>query len=160
FKESETNLQAALDRLRVAGDISGQAYVLNSWGATYRELGPDLSKGFEKYRDALVLRRSIGDRWGEAQLRNNLGLLHSRLGENVEALNQLKLAQALWRELGTRDQEMNTLNNIATANLESGHIGEAFTQFEEVLKFCARIKPCRQEGFVRTSLGMIYDTWA
>lgn len=161
FTESETNLQAALDRLRAAGDISGQAYVLNSWGATYRELGSDLSKGFEKYEEALALRRSIGDRWGEAQLRNNLGLLHSRLGQNREAVDHLKLARALWRELGARDQEMNTLNNIATANLDGGNLGEAFTQFEEVLNFCKQITgPCKPEPFVHNSLGMIYDTWA
>ena len=161
FKESDANLQAAFSRLRAAGDISGQAYVLNSWGATYRELGSDLSKGFEKYEEAVALRRSIGDRWGEAQLRNNLGLLHSRLGQNKEAVDHLKLARALWRELGARDQEMNTLNNIATANLDSGNLSEAFTQFEEVLNFCAQITgPCKLEPFVRNSLGMIYDTWA
>lgn len=161
FKESETNLEAALDRLRAAADVSGQAYVLNSWGATYRELGSDLSKGFEKYEEAVALRRSIGDRWGEAQLRNNLGLLHSRLGQNKEAVEQLKLARAIWRDLGVRRQEMNTLNNIATANLESGNISDAFTQFEEVLNYCAQIAgPCQSEGFVRNSLGVIYDTWA
>ena len=80
FKESEANLQAALDLLRAAGDISGQAYVLNSWGATYRELGSDLRLGFEKYEEALTLRRSIGDRWGEAQLRNNLDHERKRAG--------------------------------------------------------------------------------
>ena len=161
FKESETNLETALNLLRTAGDISGQAYVLNSWGATYRELGSDLSKGFEKYEEAVALRRSIGDRWGEAQLLNNLGLLYSRLGQNREAIDQLKMARTIWRELGVRHQEMNTLNNIATANLDSGNLGEAFTQFEEVLNFCAQVTdPCQPEGFVRNSLGVIYDTWA
>jgi CHAT domain-containing protein len=161
FNESETNLQAARERLRAAGDLSGQAYVLNSWGATYRELGSDLSKGFPKYEEAVTLRRSIGDRWGEAQLRNNLGLLYNRLGQNKEAVDHLKLARALWRELGARDQEINTLNNIATANLDSGNLNEALTQFEEVLKFCGQITgPCKPEALVRNSLGMIYDTWA
>jgi CHAT domain-containing protein/tetratricopeptide (TPR) repeat protein len=161
FKESEKYLQAALNRLRAAGDVSGQAYVLNSWGATYRELGTDRSKGFEKYEEAVNLRRSIGDRWGEAQVRNNLGLLHSRLGHNIEAVAHLKLAQSLWRDLGARDQEMNTLNNIATANLNSGNLNEAFTQFQEILSFCLQITgPCRLEAFARNSLGMIYDTWS
>ena len=161
FKESETYLAAALNRLRAAGDVSGQAYVLNSWGATYRELGSDLSKGFEKYEEAIALRRSIGDRWGEAQLRNNIGLLHSRLGQDNEAVDHLQLALSLWRDLGARDQEMNTLNNIATANLSSGNLNEAFTQFQEVLNHCAQITdPCRAEAFVRNSLGMIYDTWS
>lgn len=161
FKESETNLEAALECLRAAGDVSGQAYVLNSWGATYRELGSDFSKGFEKYEEALALRRSIGDRWGEAQLRNNLGFLHNRLGENKEAVEQLKLARALWRDLGAREQEMNTLNNMATANLESGNLSEAFAEFQEVLNFCAQMTgPCKPESFVRNSLGVIHDTWA
>jgi CHAT domain-containing protein len=161
FKDSEINLEAALSRLRAAGDISGQAYVLNSWGATYRELGPDLSKGFDKYEEAVTLRRSIGDRWGEAQLRNNLGLLHSRLGQNREAVDHLREARALWKELGARDQEMNTLNNIANANLDRGNLSEAFTQFGEVLSFCAQVTgPCKLEAFARSSLGIIYDTWA
>lgn len=161
FTESETNLETALDRLHTAGDISGQAYVLNSWGATYRELGPDLTKGFKKYEDAIALRRSIGDRWGEAQLWNNIGLLHHRLGENKEAVAHLSSALLLWRELGARDQEMNTFNNIATAHLESGNLSDARAQFEEILKFCAQIAgPCKLEPAVRNSLGMIHDTWA
>lgn len=161
FNESAENLEAALNRLRAAGDISGQAYALNSWGATYRELARDPGKGLEKYHEAVALRRSIGDRWGEAQLLNNLGLLHSRLGQNIEAVVHLKLAHALWRELGARDQEMNTLSNIATANLESGNISEGFNQFQEVLRFCEQMSgPCRSESHARNSLGMIFDTWA
>ena len=161
FKESEVNLEAALSLLRAAGDVSGQAYVLNSWGATYRELGSNLSAGFKKYEEAVALRRSINDRWGEAQLRNNLGLLHVRLGQNKEAVDHLTVARSLWQELGARDQEMNTLNNIATANLNSGNLSEAFIQFEEILEFCRQVTgPCRPEAFVRNSLGMIYDTWA
>lgn len=161
FVESETNLEAALARLREANDVSGQAYVLNSWGATYRELGSDLNKGVEKYNEAVVLRRSIGDRWGEAQLRNNLGLLNSRLGNNSEAVVQLELARGLWRDLGARDQEMNTLNNIAVANLESGKLTEANGQFEDVLRYCAELnRACDTEPYVRNSLGMIHDTWS
>ncbi|HEY6803976.1 MAG TPA: CHAT domain-containing protein [Pyrinomonadaceae bacterium] len=161
FNESETSLQEALIQLRAAGDISGQAYVLNSWGATYRELGVDIRKGFTKYDEALTLRRRIGDHWGEAQLQNNVGLLYSKLGQNSDALDHLAQAQTLWRGLGARDQEMNTLTNIATAKLESGNLSEAFAQFEEVLNFCTQLSgPCRLEPFVHNSLGMIYDTWA
>ncbi len=161
FNESETNLETALTRLRQAGDTSGQAYALNSLGATYRDLGTDPSKGIDRYNEALTLRRSIADKWGEAQLLNNLGRIHERLGQRDQSLANLTLAHTLWKELGARNQEMNTLNNIATTNLHAGNMTEAFNQFEEVLQFCSQVNsPCRRlEPYVRNSLGVIYDTW-
>lgn len=160
FKESESNLDTALLRLRTANDLSGQAYALNSIGATYRDLGPDGRKGLERYQEAIVLRQRMGDRWGEAQSRNNLGLLYSNLGLNAEAFNHLNLAYALWRELRARGQEMNTLNNIGRTNLHTGNLMEAHAQFQEVLNYCAEMGgPCRLEPYARNSLGVIYDTW-
>ena len=161
FNESETNLETALIRLRQAADTSGQAYALNSLGATYRDLGVDPSKGIERYNEALTLRRSMGDKWGEAQLLNNLGRIHEILGQREESLANLTLAHTLWKNLGARNQEMNTLNNIATTNLHAGNMTEAFDQFQTVLNNCKNAdSPCRRlEPYARNSLGVIYDTW-
>lgn len=161
FKESETHLETALIRLRDAGDASGQAYVLNSLGATYRDLSQEPRKGIARYHEAITLRRSIGDRWGEAQLLNNLGRIHEKLGEHKESLANLQSAYTMWKDLGARNQEMNTLNNIATTNLHVGNMTAASQQFEEVLNFCKEAgSPCgRLEPYVRNSLGVIYDTW-
>ena len=161
FNESETNLETALIRLRQAGDISGQAYALNSLGATYRDLGKEPGKGIERYNEALNLRRSMADKWGEAQLLNNLGRIHELLGQREESLRNLESAHTMWQFLGARNQEMNTLNNIAITKLHTGNMTEAFNEFETVLNFCKNAdSPCRRlEPYVRNSLGVIYDTW-
>jgi CHAT domain-containing protein/tetratricopeptide (TPR) repeat protein len=162
FTESETSLNTALARLREAGDISGQAYVLNSLGATYRDLGgADRSKGLATYNEALSLRRTMHDNSGEAQTLNNLGLLYAELGKPKLALESLTPARALYQQLGNRVGEMNTLNNIGKANAESGNFEVAFSEINEVLDYCRTLtRPCRLEPYARNTLGMIYDTWA
>jgi CHAT domain-containing protein len=155
--------------LRDAGDVSGQAFVLNETGAAHRDLGK-LPDALEAYGRALELRRGLNDRWGQAQLYNNIGLVYANMGYQPSAIQNLETALPIWRSLGMRQSEMNTLVNLAKANVEMGDIGAARTLYEEVLTFCdaeiaKEASPLKQSAtvlkpFALNGLGLVYDTWA
>jgi len=163
-----SNFNQALLRLQAANDKSGQAYVRNAMAAAQRDLTSEPAKAMEHYDAALALRRSIGDRWGEVHLRNNIGNLYNRLGNNLTSLDNLTGLLLLWRELGARDQELNTMNNIATANVDLGNVSAAYQDFQYLASACEQEKalcscgPEKQfciEGSVHNGLGMIYEVW-
>ncbi|HET6976036.1 MAG TPA: CHAT domain-containing tetratricopeptide repeat protein [Pyrinomonadaceae bacterium] len=159
FSEAMKYLNQALSLLNEASDESGQASVLNQMGAAYRDLDIP-SKALDKYARAIELRMGLGDRWGEAQLRNNVGLVYALIGDYQNSVTNSELALALWRQLKDRAMEMNTLNNIAKANLELVNLNTAFQQVNEVLHYCSELNaPCFHEPFARNSSGVIHDTW-
>lgn len=159
FAEAKKYLDQALARLADAGELSGQANVLNQLGAAHRDLD-DPRKALPYYADALALRTRIGDRWGQAQIHNNIGFLYSEIGEQQLSIENSQLAIPIWRELEDRAMELNTTNNIAKANLDLGNLTTAFPQFQMIVDFCTQIDgPCALEPFARNSLGVIHDTW-
>jgi CHAT domain-containing protein/tetratricopeptide (TPR) repeat protein len=163
------NLGEALALLAGAGEVSGQAYVLNETGAAHRDLG-DLRDAVSSYKRALELRLGLGDRWGQAQLYNNLGLAYSLMGYQPQAGESYEKALPLWRALGMRGEEMRTLNNAAKAHAETGDVGLALAQYQEVLAFCdaeaaaegSPLKPFAAflKPYALNGLGLVYDTWA
>lgn len=159
FEETMKHLSLALLRLGEAQDLSGQAYVLNQMGAAHRDLENPLN-ALEKYQRALELRSRIGDRWGQAQIHNNVGFLYSEIGEQQKSITNSELALPIWRELDDRAMELNTLNNLAKANLDLSNLTTAFQQFQMILDSCSQSsEPCFLEPFARNGRGIIYDTW-
>ena len=159
FPEAMKHLDLALARLGEVPDLSGQAYVLNEMGAAHRDLEDPL-KAVPFYESALELRSRIGDRWGEAQLHNNIGFLYSRIGEQQKSIAHLELALSIWRELSVRGMELNSLNNIAKANLDLGNFTVASQQSQTVLDACVKENlSCSLEPYARNTRGVIHDTW-
>ena len=159
----------ALASLERATDASGQAFVLNENSAIQRDFGNPFD-AITGYQQALVLRRTIGDRFGQAQVHNNLGLTYSYIGYQPNALEQYALAFDIWRDLGIRNGEINTLVNSAKANAEMGELALGLKQYETVLAFCdteLRTKDSSFQNFAKrlkpfalNGIGLVYDTWA
>jgi len=167
--QSLRSFSEAVACLKQAADASGQAFALNEAGSTQRDLG-DPFEGTVTYERSLELRLNIGDRFGQAQVQNNLGLTYSYIGYQPKALEQYASALNIWRDLGLRDEEMNTLVNAGKANAEMGDLALGLSQYETVLTFCdtelsnkdsllkgsaTRLKPYALNG-----IGLVYDTWA
>jgi len=70
-------------------------------GNTYFERG-ELDKALKAFGDALHVFKLLGHRHGEAQSLGNIGLLHRRRGAEVEALDYLAQARAIYRDTGDR----------------------------------------------------------
>lgn len=162
-------LDQARERLLEAGDRSGQAFVLNEMGALHRDSG-DLREAVTCYEQALRLRLDLGDLYGQAQLYNNLGLVYSYIGYQPKAVESLDKARPIWRGLGLRQSEMNTLLNAAKAQAEMGDLDVALARYQEVLAFCdgeigrpdspLRTYAIFLKPFALNGLGLVYDTSA
>ena len=93
---------------------------------------PDLA--LEYYRQALPIRREVGDRAGEATTLNNIGLVYDGLGERSQALEYYRQALPIRREVGDRAGEAVTRYNIAMIHRQLGELDRAVTELELVVE--------------------------
>jgi CHAT domain-containing protein len=84
---------------------------MNNLGLVYRYLG-DFQRSIDYYERALVLRRQVGDRRGEAITIANIGSVYRSLGEPARTLELLNEALAIYKEGGFKRNEARTLSSI------------------------------------------------
>jgi predicted ATPase/DNA-binding SARP family transcriptional activator len=100
------NLPAALEHAqrslaasRGLGDPAAETAALNSLALAYAAAGEE-HKAIPLIIEALDLCTRLGDRHREAALRNNLSDLYHSCGQHEAAMQQLKLAVAIFAEVG------------------------------------------------------------
>ncbi|MFJ1704926.1 ATP-binding protein [Kitasatospora sp. NPDC088346] len=120
FETSRLGLEAA----RRDGDRHAQAELHESLGMACTQSGR-LDRAVEQYRAALVLRRELDDRAGEALTLNGLGLLWSRRRLLPDAHDVLVRARALFQALQDTYWEPRTAVNLAEVEAALGRLAEA-----------------------------------
>ena len=113
-------------------------------------------KSIEKYHEALGLYRRAGDRKGEAQSLNNIGLVHRSLGEMQKALEKLNEALPIRRAAGDRKGEADTLNNIGVVHGSTGEMQKALEKLNEALSIRRTIGDRKGEAQTLDNIGVIY----
>ncbi|MFI7103740.1 tetratricopeptide repeat protein [Streptomyces sp. NPDC050161] len=121
-----------VDAVRRQGEPAGEAGLLECLGMSYTRANL-LAKSRDCHEGALAIRRARGDRYGEAQSLNLLGLVHLRLRELSEAEASFRRAGAAFGELGFPYWESIALINLADARHQAGRIEEAARDAEEAL---------------------------
>ena len=76
---------------------------------------------------------AVGDRSGEANTLNNIGLVYSELGEKQKALEYYSQSLPLSHAVGDRSGEANTLNNIGLVYSELGEKQKALEYYSQSL---------------------------
>jgi CHAT domain-containing protein/Tfp pilus assembly protein PilF len=151
IKIEELRAATAEDRYRVAaGTVFQEAGQLRN--------GPLEAKraSIEKYQEALELYRKAGDRKGEAQALNNIGLVHRSLGEMQKALEKLNEALPVRRAAGDRKGEADTLNNIGVIYGSTGEMQKALEKFSEALNIRRAAGDRKGEAQTLDNIGVIY----
>ena len=100
-----------------AGDLRGQGETLNNLGVLHLQAQrwAEAEKAFERANETFT---SLEDNLGRAQTLGNLGELYRRRGQREEAVDFLKEAANLLREVGEREKEAKTLELISRIRLE------------------------------------------
>jgi len=128
--------------------------VLNDLGFASFNLGePQPTE--ESYRQALALRRAIGDRDGEAETLNNLAVLFRSLGEVDEALRMYGEAQEIQATLDDRRQEAATLSNLGVAYSAIGEVERARLYLTRALELRRAVEDRRGEIVTLDNLGWL-----
>jgi tetratricopeptide (TPR) repeat protein len=65
-------------------------------------------QALEYYRQALPIRREVGDRAGEAVTRYNIAMMHRQRGQLDRAVTELELVVELDRQVGHPDLQSDT----------------------------------------------------
>lgn len=134
LSESEAALEAARRVFEVTGDRGNLASALGSLGEIARERG-DLEEARNDALARLAIMRDIGNRAGTAGALVGLGGAEINLGDPV-ASKHLEEALQIYRELGDKSMEAETLNNLAVARQLTGDLPGARRLFQQALELC------------------------
>ncbi len=77
------------------------------------------------HRESLAIKREIGDRHGESQSLDNLGIVAGRHGDLDEAERLCRESLAIKREVGDRQGEASSLGNLGNVAYNRGDYDEA-----------------------------------
>ena len=115
-----------------------------------------MQKALEKYNEALLIRRAIDDRIGEAETLNHIGGVYYWLGEMREALEKFNEALQIRRALGDRRGEAETLNNIGLVYYSLGKVREALEKHNEALPIRRALGDRGGEAYTLLNIGALY----
>ncbi len=110
----------------------------------------------EKYKQALNLFRTAGERAGQALTLYALGLAHAELGEFRSTLEYTGPALALFRALGEDSMESLTLNLMGSADDFLGELPKALENLNQALVLSQKHGDHSSEASVLNNLGRIY----
>ena len=79
----------------------------------------------------MPIRREVGDRAGEANTLNNIGLVYDHIGQPQEALSFYEQALPIAREVGDRAGEASILSNIGAVYRDTNQPSEAIDIWEQ-----------------------------
>ena len=135
-RESLVSYRQALAVFRARGELEKAAAALNGRGAVYRSLGAP-RRAVACYREALAFHRArapgVPAGEGEAVTLHNLGLTFAALGATEDALAAYGESLAIWRRLGDRNRQGQTLRDRAELFLDLGDRRNAIDSFDEAL---------------------------
>ncbi|HYO12171.1 MAG TPA: CHAT domain-containing tetratricopeptide repeat protein, partial [Thermoanaerobaculia bacterium] len=118
----------------------------------------DPERALVLHEQGLVLRRSLGDRRGEAMTLHNLAALFDALGEPRRAAELFERALALHRETGDRTSEAATLSSWGNALEQLGAPERALALYEEALALRRALGSRNGEAVILANLGWVSRT--
>ena len=129
-----SSYREALAAFRERGELEKVADALNGQGAAYRSLG-EPRWAVACYREALAIHRAMGGPAGEGEAVSltNLGRAFTALGAAEDALQAYGESVEMWRRLGDRGRQGQTLRERAELFLELGDRQNAIDSFDEAL---------------------------
>lgn len=128
--------EKAVADARAVGDRRTLAQTLHSLGWTtlfLSESRGDVQRSLGYLREALALRRSLGDLGGEARTLTNLGDAFERLGQRTTARQMLNQALAIDRKTGAKREQGHVLWLLGRGYAASGSLTRASHLFDDAL---------------------------
>ena len=115
-------------------------------------------KAIEKYEEAVVLWRAIGDRREEANALDLIGLIYLKLGEVQKALGYLRQSVLLWQAVGDRSREARGLNSIGNALNVLGEKQAALDSQNQALAIWQAIGNRSGEARTLNNIAVVYSS--
>ncbi|HEY0932350.1 MAG TPA: tetratricopeptide repeat protein [Trebonia sp.] len=130
--ESGAHLEEALRWFTRSGDRAAAARTLNAMAQLLVQDGEYL-RALEREKEALELRRTVGDPDEIAHSEETIGSIYHRLGRHGEAVRHCQRSIDISRETGSRALTADALATIASVHLGLADYGRAVACYMEVL---------------------------
>jgi CHAT domain-containing protein len=115
-----------------------------------------LRQAIQKWQEARLLYRAVGDRGGEAITLNNIGRVYDDLGEKQKALDFYNQALPIRRAVGDRGGEAITLNNIGLVYDALGEKQKALDYYNQALPIVRAVGDRGGEATTLNNIGILY----
>ena len=148
---ARSNGEKALERFEKLEDISMQADVLRLL-ARVSHLWGDQREARKFYRASLPLEREAGDRYGQAEVFDQLGLVQIDLDDFTAALDYFEAAREICAELGQRPAEARVIGHHAMALYWLGRYEEAEQSARVALDLAERCGSLQAQAGVKLAL--------
>ena len=156
------NPQASLDPLNRALSLAIQVdnqeqkgTILHVLGAAYSYLNkPD--DALQNYKQALEIRRSLGQKKGIADGLNMIAGTYDGLGKSDLALKNYNSALQIYREIGDQQDIGNVLGNLGQYYDDRGKYDEALKLFKEALQIHRDLRNQNNEALCLNNIGNTY----
>jgi CHAT domain-containing protein/tetratricopeptide (TPR) repeat protein len=109
-----------------------------------------------KWEQAMKTYAETGDVFSEAEMRGNLGVLYSMLGQKPKAMEYQLKALELNRKVGDKSKISKALANVATLYAQTGEKQKAIDYFEQALPLLRETGDKQYEAIVLTNIGAFY----
>jgi tetratricopeptide (TPR) repeat protein len=116
-----------------------------------------LEQAIQKWQEARLLYRAVGDRGGEATTLNNIGGVYDDLGEKQKALVFYNQALPIYRAVGDRRGEAGTLNNIGAVYDDLGEKQKALVFYNQALPILRAVGDRGGEAITLNNIGLVYS---
>jgi CHAT domain-containing protein/predicted negative regulator of RcsB-dependent stress response len=110
---------------------------------------------FDNYDKAYAVFERIGDAASQAATLDNIGELHTALGDPERGLGYYEQALRLIEKVKDPDETANILTHIGQAHILQGRLSEAFSDFQTALKLTPRPSASKLAN-VYANLGAVY----
>ncbi len=118
--------------------------------------GQSKRSAVDKYREALQLLRSSGNREREATVLNNIGVFYRTLGELDTALDFFNQSLAIRRELGDRRGEAISLDQLGRVHVALGEMQKGLDFYDQALALERAGGNQREEANTLSNIGAVY----
>ena len=117
----------------------------------------EVAAAMRRYRQALALYRRVGDREGQANAKNEIGILHAYQDRRERALSTLAEALRMYRELGRRGEAAECLNNIAILHKRGGDYDAALRTYRDALDLFRTLGEKRSAAVALSNMALVYE---
>lgn len=118
----------------------------------------DLHAALQRYRSALDMWRTLGQRRDEAYTLFVLGSVSHNLSQPKDALAYYNEALTLWRSLGDRRKEGLTLSGMGWTYYSIGNLQKALEYYDQALPIRRDLGDLRGQAQTLTTIGQIYKS--
>jgi len=154
WDQAAEQYQAALIAAREAGDLPGQAGVLDELGLL-QQLTSDYKAATATLAEAIGLFRELGDLPGQAYALNHLGLVQVDMADYPAAAASHRLALALARDAGDRLAEAVSLIDLGLVHQMTGDYQAAAASYERALPLARSVGSAFDEADALCELGAV-----